>query len=996
MKKKILAISISAVVVIGVALAILILAMDSSGQTQSENGLLEEVATISTKSSDLETVTYNADHQRLYLADREDEVVSSVTLANLESGILSTGDSINIDSICSENGIPSGGTIVAMDVSEAAGKVAVALDQSAIGQPSQLLLLSYLGDYIASYPLSGIPMQILFSSDGSSISVFYQGQNQLEKIQLTDGIATEEVLSTPAQTATAFDDDGVATLYLEGDSDGVASVWNETGETLPAKSLCADDLAIGMVDDTLYAAADLPERSEIVIYNINDPTNPVEEDSISVDDTITSLAFVSAEESPSDFALLIATNQEGKLFVYQWTEGEVASFTLLHTNDVHGAFSSSDSIIGADEVAGVKEITKNAVLVDGGDATQGSSLATLTKGSDIMTIMNSAGYQAMCLGNHEFDYGQDQLLQNAQSADFPLLSANTVKDGKPILEDATYQDGAKINNGANVMLEADDLKIGIFGITTPETATKSNPKGLEEVTFEDPLETTKAQVKELKDEGADVVIGLMHLGVDSSTETEYTSTYIAQEMQGTGLDIIVDGHSHTVLTQSIGDVLVQQTGSSGSHLGMINVIKDEEGNVTCEGKLLDKNEIEANYLPDQNVSDLVDGILKEQEEMLAPVVGQTQTTLWGGSVNGVSEARLAETNLGDLVTDGTRAAVENVLADDPEYGNCPVVALESGGSVRATIERGDITVGSTIDVLPFGNMVVYARANPAALYQAIENGVSGIESQNPDTGQITGAAGKYPQISGMRVEFNPSKPKGERVEAIYLDGSDEPLDRNDTTTPIVLVSSDFTFAGGDDYSVLTTLPVIGQLSDGEVALTEDTVFKNYVTSLSESGEFYQPVYQGRTTAVGAYSGTDYDAYVTVANSAGEPMANTKVEYQIDNGDIMEGMTDENGILTLEELPNGPHGIRVGDATDVLVNNYSGAGLQGNSPVVSEIQNTTDFTDYNGSVTSKEGSENVDSRQPGDLNFLLPIGIVVVVLLLSGAIIVVLVRSKKRS
>ena len=163
------------------------------------------------------------------------------------------------------------------------------------------------------------------------------------------------------------------------------------------------------------------------------------------------------------------TPQETKaLSELSWKEGQ--AITVYHTNDVHG---NQGGGVGLAEVTALKRNTAASLLVDAGDATQGLALASLSKGEDVIELMNLAGYDAMAAGNHEFDYGQEQLKKNASLAEFPILSANVKKDGEPFFK-GTYGD-TKNNNGQYTVIEKAGAKIGIFGLTTQNTRTSSNP-----------------------------------------------------------------------------------------------------------------------------------------------------------------------------------------------------------------------------------------------------------------------------------------------------------------------------------------------------------------------------------------------------------------------------------------------------------------------------------------------------------------------------------------
>lgn len=619
-------------------------------------------------------------------------------------------------------------------------------------------------------------------------------------------------------------------------------------------------------------------------------------------------------------------------------ENAPKNLTVLHTNDMHGALvSSGTSTIGADETAGIRaatEKTENTLLVDAGDATQGGTLAALSQGADVITLMNAAKYDAMALGNHEFDYGQDVLFENVRNANFPVLSANTVyKDtGRPILEGVPYAGGTQTNNGQYTIVERNGVKIGIFGVTTPETATKTNPKGIEGIAFNPVEPVAREMIATLKAQGAEVIICLAHLGVDPSTSKENSSVGLAEALgAGSGLDMIIDGHSHTVYSEVVNGILIEQTGSSSNNIGKISVTMDKGVN-TVAGELIKAEAAFAVYSPDPAVTALADQLVAANEEKLKPVIGNTRTALWGGSIGDTEIARIGEVNLGNLIADAMIEGAKELLASDAykdsPYKNLPIVALENGGGVRATIKRGDITVGDSINVLPFGNTLAFKEVTPKILYEALENGVSKVVSQDPETGLITGQNGCFPQISGMSFTYDPRNPardakagvEGSRVKAICLDGSSEPLKREDTVTKIVLCSNDYEIAGGDGYDMLAGLPSVGEGGSLE------EVFRDHLTRLTAAGggSFLAPASQGRIQTAGAYEPKPYAASIKVSGP-GEmgSLAGKTVEYQVDGGAVQTGVLDENGALSFDLLPDGPHGVRIGDADDVLVNNYSG-------------------------------------------------------------------------
>lgn len=598
--------------------------------------------------------------------------------------------------------------------------------------------------------------------------------------------------------------------------------------------------------------------------------------------------------------------------------------TIFHTNDMHGrllnAFNNATpkvlTQIGADYVAAIKKSVPGSILIDAGDATQGLPFATISKGADVIKLMNAVGYDGMLLGNHEFDYGKDQAFANASLANFPVISANTKLNGKPFLE------GVNGNNGQNFIKIVNGVKIGFFGITTEETVYKTNPSNLQGITFEDPIKTSQQQVDKLKSEGAKVIVGIMHIGNDSSSDP--VSEDIAQKING--INVIIDGHSHTVENKVVNNTLIAQTGANSANLGRIDINIDSNGNISSTESLISAAQA-TTYAPDSTVSALLSQISSSQSAIFAKVVGHTDTTLWGGTVNGQSVGRLVETNLGDLVADAMADSAK-LQVKGTEYDGLPVVSLENGGGIRDTIPAGDINQGQVTTVLPFGNILSLKEVTPNILYGVLENGVSKITGQDKTSGEIKGADGRFPQISGMRFEYNPLNEVGNRVTKIVLlnsDGTDKQvLDRNDKSTRIVLVSNDYEVGGGDGYTMLGSLKNIGEGN----AL--DVVTAQYITKLTQNGggSFSYASTQNRIKVISDFTYVPYTASITVKNGK-DPLSNTVVFYSIDKGQAVTAKTDENGVLTISNVASGSHTISIvynNTKTDVYINNIIGAAI----------------------------------------------------------------------
>ena len=596
----------------------------------------------------------------------------------------------------------------------------------------------------------------------------------------------------------------------------------------------------------------------------------------------------------------------------------VQEVIVYHTNDSHGYLSGDgENIVGIDLAAGLKESTPNSILVDAGDATQGLPLASLTKGADVIELMNQAGYDLMTAGNHEFDFGTEAFLSNARKADFPILAANIYRNGSPLLKDV--QEG---NNGCHTIIEQNGVRIGFFGLTTADTASSTNPTGITDLEFRDEAETAKAEIAHLEDEGADVIIAICHMG---NMDASCTSTDLANAMTGEyqdKIDVIIDGHSHTVENEETNGILIVQTGSGMAGIGKLTLeIRGNEESASEE--LLGPSDL-ADVVPDAAVAEQLAQIESSQSELLRETVGKTDTTLWAGQVGVVAVTRLVETNYGDLTADAFRSAAKTYLQTLGTDTSLPVIAVENGGGIRAMSANGDITMGDLISAFPFSNTIYLKKVTPAILYEVMEVSGTALDGQDKETGMLLQQtnSGGFLQISGFTAVFNPDGEEGQKVVSITLDGQTEPLDREDTATEIMMASNNYIMSGGNDYNMLADLPKYGE-AGGEL----ETV-QSYLESCMKDGALQGYAGTGNRIQMrgDGYEPKDYTASILIADQSGEPLAGQELSYRVDGGKRQNGITDENGILQIT-LSDGAHGVRLADTQqEIYVDNYSGFGI----------------------------------------------------------------------
>ena len=472
---------------------------------------------------------------------------------------------------------------------------------------------------------------------------------------------------------------------------------------------------------------------------------------------------------------------------------------ILHTNDVHGAIEGYAYIaqLKADYEAKGAEV----ILVDAGDYSQGEVYVSDTKGLDAVEMMNVTGYDVVTLGNHEFDYGYAQLKENMTKADFKILCANVYgEDGTPIF-DANYTYTTKSG-----------VKIGFFGMETPEAQTKANPALIKGLKFDTDLKAVaEKQLEALKDD--DVVIALSHLGVDDSSKP-YTSYDLYNAAKG--IDFIIDGHSHSVMTKGENGEPIQSTGTKFANIGVI-VIDDASKKIESNSLY----EIKEDTAKDATVAAAAQKIIDRIDKEYGAVFAKSKVELNGAKApNG---NRDSETNNGDLITDAMLWKVmqnKEGLTVDADH----VVAITNGGGIRDYIKVGDVTKKDIKTVLPFGNTVAVIYVTGAELLEALEASTYSLP------------VGGFPQVCGIsytistavaydaNAETYPSStyygPKTiNRVSINSINGKEFKVD--DT---YAVVTNNFCAEGGDTYYAFAAAT-----SKFDTGVTLDMAVMDYIT-----------------------------------------------------------------------------------------------------------------------------------------------------------------------
>lgn len=529
---------------------------------------------------------------------------------------------------------------------------------------------------------------------------------------------------------------------------------------------------------------------------------------------------------------------------------------IIHTNDVHGRILEEKGVIGDAKAAAVIEEERskveNTIVVDAGDAFQGLPISNSTKGEDRANIMNQVGYDAMAVGNHEFDFGMDQAIKYKETLNFPLLSANTYVNGARVFEASTIVDKTPTVVGDEFV---------VIGVTTPETAIKTHPKNIEGVTFADPITEVNKVIDEVEARALadnrvyNNYIILAHLGVDATTPVEWRGSTLAEALsQNSKLAgkrvIVIDGHSHTVQSATYGDnVTYNQTGSYLNNIGKVT-LKSEQ--LLGEASLISAADT-ASVTPDALITELVNEIKVKYEAENAQVVIENNPVELNGERSNV---RVRETNLGNAVTDAIYAYGQT------GFSNKTSLAVTNGGGLRATIAKDQpVTKGDIIAVLPFGNIISQITVTGQQIQDMFTKSLSSALQTDKETGKfildengapLFEASGGFLQISGATVFYDPTFPVKERVLLIgILNPETGEYDDLDLEKTYYLATNDFLAAGGDGYTMLG-----GTREEGP---SMDSVFADYLKTADLSAYADINPYS-RIIPVDSTLDTDEDGY----------------------------------------------------------------------------------------------------------------------------------------
>ncbi|WOO44691.1 multifunctional 2',3'-cyclic-nucleotide 2'-phosphodiesterase/3'-nucleotidase/5'-nucleotidase [Bacillus subtilis] len=537
--------------------------------------------------------------------------------------------------------------------------------------------------------------------------------------------------------------------------------------------------------------------------------------------------------------------------------------TVMHTNDTHAHLD--DAARRMTKINEVRSETNHNILLDAGDVFSGDLYFTKWNGLADLKMMNMMGYDAMTFGNHEFDKGptvlSDFLSGNSATVDpanryhfeapeFPIVSANVDVSNEPKLKSfvkkpQTFTAGEKKEAGIHpyILLDVDGEKVAVFGLTTEDTATTSSPG--KSIVFNDAFETAQNTVKAIQEEEqVNKIIALTHIGHNRDLE-------LAKKVKG--IDLIIGGHTHTLVDKmevvnNEEPTIVAQAKEYGQFLGRVDVAFDENGVVQTDKSNQSVLPIDEHTEENAEAKQELDQFKSELEDVKNEKVGYTDVALDGQR----EHVRTKETNLGNFIADG-------MLAKAKEAAGARI-AITNGGGIRAGIEKGDITLGEVLNVMPFGNTLYVADLTGKQIKEALEQGLSNVEN----------GGGAFPQVAGIEYTFTLNNEPGHRVLEVKIESPNGDKVAINTDDTYRVATNNFVGAGGDGYSVFT------EASHGEDLGYVD--YEIFTEQLKKLGNKVSPKVEGRIKEVflptkqkdGSWT-LDEDKFEIYAKNANTPL-----------------------------------------------------------------------------------------------------------------------------
>lgn len=442
---------------------------------------------------------------------------------------------------------------------------------------------------------------------------------------------------------------------------------------------------------------------------------------------------------------------------------ETVTLRFLHTNDIHaqltprtvdGVKSGGMAYLASQvkkERAGLEDRT---FLIDSGDCLSGTNVSALLGGEPMVRIMNTMGYDYVILGNHDFDFRYEGLMDSLNKASFQTLLTNVLDDRTSPLFLSNPGGCASVG-----IREIDGVKVGILGFSTNDTYLTQDRSTLRDIRIEDPVEKAQRVIHFLKMQGADVIVGISHLGLEQDRK-------LAEEIKG--LDIIFSGHSHDATAEPVkaGNTLIVQEGCHGTNLGAMDISYNRKT------KQIEKTQFRqipidpSKIVPDDEVGELISSYQEQVRERLEMEVGETAVPL--------TRSGHIDSPMGNMVADAMREKADTNIA------------LIHSGFFRRNLPEGPVTMGDLVDTMPYELQLVNTVISGESLQAIMERSAECADPAREKS--------KMLQVSGLTVRYCKDRPNGKKnVEVLY---NGEPLDPHRSYS---VATADFLATGGIGY-----------------------------------------------------------------------------------------------------------------------------------------------------------------------------------------------------
>ena len=521
------------------------------------------------------------------------------------------------------------------------------------------------------------------------------------------------------------------------------------------------------------------------------PAQPIATPAVTANQQVAPVAQQPTDTAPADAAPTPTPTPEPQPYLGS------ADVSILFTTDIHGNFQRNETtgVLGYSGINAIARSIPNCILVDGGDYLSSGQFVSEDSVNSILSLMNAAGYHIAGIGETDLAHGVNVLQDVKSRATFQMLSTNVTTG----LSRTTLL-------GDTAIIDVQGIRVGFFSLLNPELRLSASLQDLTDVYLEDASKMAQTSVNTLKQQGADVIIAVSHMGNQTGSGIDQIAAFVS------GIDYIFDGHDHVEEPgRFIGDTMIINPGAGGKQLIQLDLHFGAGKAITGFSTTQWFYEATKDLPMDQSLVALENSIVAQQNEFLKESVAVSRV-----DIGYTDDIRYQSHPLGNFVADAYRHKTK------------ATVALVDAGSIALGIPKGEITKAGILSVLPKNHTIQTKKITPKILKTALESGLSGITLLEDGTVDPASATDKFPQISGVQVKINLNNEPGKRVVKMTLDNG-VTLNLNDDRTMMIIASNANILSGLNDYGIFEMQPVLEEYDSEGQALLE---YLNYTEEYS--------------------------------------------------------------------------------------------------------------------------------------------------------------------